>query len=57
MNFFEKIIHSLEGTMTTPTNYGWFHLMFIAIVLVVKGIVKDIIEIEENLAQKIRVYL
>lgn len=34
MNFFEKIIHSLEGTMTTPTNYGWFHLMFIAIILV-----------------------
>ncbi len=31
MNFFERVIHSLEGTMETPTNYGWFHIMFLAI--------------------------
>lgn len=33
MNFFEKIINALEGTMEVPTNYGWFHLMFFAIVI------------------------
>lgn len=34
MNFFEKIIHLLEkGEMVTPTNYSWFHLMFVAIVI------------------------
>ena len=33
MNFFEKLINSLMGEMETPTNYGWFHLMFIAIVI------------------------
>ena len=32
MNFFEKIIHSLQGTMECPTCYGWFHIMFIIIV-------------------------
>ena len=34
MNFFEKIIAGLSGTMKTPQNYGWFHLMFIAITVV-----------------------
>lgn len=34
MNFFENIIMSLKGTMETPTNYGWFHLMFIAIAII-----------------------
>ena len=33
MNLFEKLLHSLEGEMTEPTNYGWFHLMFVAIVI------------------------
>lgn len=32
MNFFEKIIHSLQGTMECPTSYGWFHIMFIVII-------------------------
>ena len=34
MNFFEKIIASLSGTMETPTAFGWFHLMFIGITVV-----------------------
>lgn len=34
MTAFEKFIHSFEGLMTRPTNYGWFHLMFIGIVVV-----------------------
>lgn len=35
MNFFEKILHSLEGEMTRPGNYGWFHILSIAIVAAV----------------------
>ncbi len=31
MNFFEKLIYSLQKTMECPTNYGWFHIMFILI--------------------------
>lgn len=34
MNTFEKIIHALQGTMETPTNYGWFHLVSIAAIAV-----------------------
>jgi hypothetical protein len=33
MNFFEKFLLSLKATMPEPTNYGWFHLMFIAIAI------------------------
>ena len=33
MNLFERFIHFFEGEMETPTNYGWFHLMFIGIVI------------------------
>lgn len=34
MNFFEKILYHLEKwEMETPGNYGWFHLMFFAIIL------------------------
>lgn len=33
MNFFERILYFLKGTMPTPTNFGWFHIMFIAIVI------------------------
>ena len=33
MNFFEKIISALQGEMETPTNYSWFHLMFMAIII------------------------
>lgn len=31
MNWFEKILYALQGKMETPTFYGWFHCMFIAI--------------------------
>ncbi|MBO4277419.1 MAG: YwaF family protein [Clostridia bacterium] len=33
MNFIERIIYNLSGEMERPGNYGWFHLMFIAIVI------------------------
>ena len=33
MNWFEKFLLGLKGTMERPTNYGWFHLMFFAIVI------------------------
>ena len=33
MNWFEKFLVSLTTEMTTPTNYGWFHLMFVAIAI------------------------
>ncbi len=34
MNFFEKFLHSVaQYTMTTPKNYGWFHLIFLFITL------------------------
>ncbi|MBO5373946.1 MAG: YwaF family protein [Clostridia bacterium] len=34
MNLFEKFFYALDSiTMTRPTNYGWFHLMFVAIVI------------------------
>ena len=31
MNFIEKIITFLDSQMTTPTLYGWFHLLWLAI--------------------------
>ena len=34
MNTFEKIIHALQGTMETPTNYSLFHLVSVAIIVV-----------------------
>lgn len=33
MSFLEKIILFLQGTMVTPTAYGWFHIMWIFITL------------------------
>ncbi len=34
MNLFEKIFYAVDNfDMTEPTNYGWFHIMFIAIVI------------------------
>lgn len=33
MNNFEKLIYGLSAKMPTPTNYGWFHLMFVGIVI------------------------
>lgn len=37
MNIFEKFLALLDGKMTTPTAFGWFHIL--AIVLVIVGIV------------------
>ena len=34
MNFLIKLFEFLTGTMSRPTNYGWFHLMFVAITVV-----------------------
>lgn len=34
MKFIETILKALEHEMNTPTNYGWFHLMFIGIVII-----------------------
>ena len=33
MNFFEKIVYSLQGTMERPTPFGWFHLLWIALTI------------------------
>lgn len=33
MNFFEKIINGLSARMTTPANYGWFHILCILLVI------------------------
>ena len=33
MNLIEKIIYHLSGEMERPVNYGWFHIMFILIVV------------------------
>ena len=32
--FMLKILQLLDSKMTTPTNYNWFHIMFIAIVII-----------------------
>lgn len=34
MNSFEKFLNFLDSPMTTPTNYSWFHYMFIGIVII-----------------------
>lgn len=34
MNFFEKILNFFNASMTTPTNYGWFHLMYVALAII-----------------------
>ena len=33
MNFFERILIGLKGKMPAPTNYGWFHLMFVMLAI------------------------
>ena len=35
MKFFGSILNILEATMKTPTNFSWFHLMFIAIAILI----------------------
>lgn len=39
MNAFEKFVTWLQGTMTQPTLYGWFHLMFFALLVVITVVV------------------
>lgn len=34
MNNFERIIYNLQKTMETPTPFGWFHLMWIGIIII-----------------------
>lgn len=34
MNFFEKLLLFLQGTMNTPTAFGWFHLICIALTII-----------------------
>ena len=34
MNLFERFVYWLQGTMETPVPYGWFHLMWIALVII-----------------------
>jgi hypothetical protein len=38
-NFLEKLISMLDGTMTEPTLYGWFHLLSLAIVAILCALV------------------
>ena len=33
MNWFEKILYNLQGTMERPIPYGWFHLLWIFLTL------------------------
>lgn len=39
MNAFEKFVAFMEGEMTKPTLYGWFHLMWLGIVAVLIALV------------------
>lgn len=34
MDFWKNTLSFLQSEMQTPTNYGWFHLMFIAFVII-----------------------
>lgn len=33
MNFFEKVLYFLQGEMTRPNPYGWFHFLWIGLVI------------------------
>lgn len=33
MNIFERFLYFLEGKMQIPTSFGWFHLMFVGLVI------------------------
>ena len=35
MNWFEKCVYGLYGTMTEPIMYGWFHILALAIMFAV----------------------
>lgn len=38
MSFFEKFLHLLQVTMEKPTNYGLFHLCFLALIAIVTAL-------------------
>lgn len=44
MNWFEKILVALDAKMTRPTNYGWFHLLCIALVILVTILIAFLIK-------------
>ncbi len=33
MNLFEKIVYALSAKMQTPTLYGWFHILFVLLII------------------------
>ena len=35
MNFFEKILYFLQGEMTEPVSFGWFHLLCLFLTLII----------------------
>ena len=34
MNFWVNLLNILQATMTTPTSYGWFHFMWVGIIVI-----------------------
>lgn len=38
MNIFEKTLYILQATMTEPTSWGWFHWLWIGLIIVTIGI-------------------
>lgn len=38
MNYFEQMLYFLQGEMTTPTPFGWFHLLCLGFVVVAVAI-------------------
>ena len=34
MNFFEKILYALQAQMNTPKPWGWFHIMWVLLVVI-----------------------
>ena len=34
MNFFEKFLYFLQGKMNTPVAFGWFHLLWLGLIIV-----------------------
>ncbi len=55
MNFFEKIIHGLSGSMNTPTSFGWFHIL--SLVLMIAAIVVSLIFRKKLSDKKINIIL
>lgn len=58
MNFFEKFLYFLQGEMERPTMYGWFHLLWIliALVLIVYFIRNKNMYNEKNLKRILCIY-